>query len=122
MDLSVDQIRIINSKTSGQSLIKGVAGSGKTTVALFKLVAMQQLKDMQNEKVLVVTYNKTLIKYMTYLCQEYGISIDDKKVSVKTIDSVIYSVLPEEIKKIPIAKDSVKREKMKLAIQKMQEQ
>ncbi|MDE6761664.1 MAG: type I restriction enzyme HsdR N-terminal domain-containing protein [Lachnospiraceae bacterium] len=122
MDLSVDQIRIINSKTSGQSLIKGVAGSGKTTVALFKLVAMQQLKEMQNEKVLVVTYNKTLIKYMTYLCQEYGVSIDDKKVSVKTIDSVIYSVLPEDIKKIPIAKDGVKREKMKLAIQKVQEQ
>lgn len=36
MELSVDQIRIINSKTMGQSLIKGVAGSGKTTVVLYK--------------------------------------------------------------------------------------
>lgn len=122
MDLSVDQVRIINSKTTGQSLIKGVAGSGKTTVALFKLVAVQQLKELQNEKVLVVTYNKTLIEYMEYLCQAYGVCLDSKKVSVRTIDSVIYSILPEEIKKIPIAKDSMKREKMKLAMQKVREQ
>lgn len=122
MDLSVDQMRIINSKTTGQSLIKGVAGSGKTTVALFKLVAMQQLKELRDEKVLVVTYNKTLIEYMMYLCQEYGVSIDNRKVSVRTIDSVIYSMLPDEIKKIPIVKDNVKREKMKLAIQKVQKQ
>lgn len=122
MDLSVDQMRIINSKTTGQSLIKGVAGSGKTTVALFKLVVMQQLKELRDEKVLVVTYNKTLIEYMTYLCQEYGVSIDNRKVSVRTIDSVIYSILPDEIKKIPIVKDNVKREKMKLAIQKVKKQ
>jgi len=116
MDLSVDQVRIINSKTTGHSLIKGVAGSGKTTVALFKLIALQQQKKLENEKVLVVTYNKTLIEYMEYLCQEYGISIDNKRVEIRTIDSIISSLLSKEPYKI--IESQKKRDKMKLAMQK----
>lgn len=119
MDLSVDQIRIINSKSTGQSLIKGVAGSGKTTVALLKLAWMQRQKEIQNENVLVVTYNKTLINYMEHLCREYGVSIDDKKVQIRTIDSIIASMLSKE--PYQIAKPAVQREKMKLAMQKVRE-
>lgn len=117
MDLSVDQLRIINSKATGHSLIKGVAGSGKTTVALFKLIALQQQKKLENEKVLVVTYNKTLIEYMEYLCQEYGISIDNKKVEIRTIDSIISSLLSRE--PYEIIKSQKQRDKMKLAMQKV---
>lgn len=117
MDLSVDQLRIINSKTTGHSLIKGVAGSGKTTVALFKLIALQQQKKLENEKVLVVTYNKTLIEYMEYLCQEYGISIDNKKVEIRTIDSIISSLLSGE--PYEIVKSEKRRDKMRLAMQKV---
>lgn len=116
MDLSVDQIRIINSKTAGQSLIKGVAGSGKTTVALFKLAALQQ-QALLNKNVLVVTYNKTLIRYMTYLCNSYRISIDKKKVKIKTIDSIIFSELQHLNKTRKIASNADRRNCMKKAIQ-----
>lgn len=119
MDLSVDQIRIVNSKTTGQSLIKGVAGSGKTTVALFKLIALQQQNELKDEKVLVVTYNKTLIEYMEYLCQEYGVSVDKKKVEIRTIDSIIFSLLSE--KSCEIINSQKQRDKMKLAMQKVRE-
>lgn len=118
MDFSVDQIRIINSKMTGQSLIKGVAGSGKTTVALFRLIAMQQ-ENLQNEKVLVVTYNKTLIDYMEYLCQEYGVCLDNRKVQIRTIDSLICSMVSGEPYKIASA--NVQRGKMQLAIKKVKQ-
>lgn len=99
MDLSIEQERIIRAKTSGQSLIRGVAGSGKTTVALFKLAAMQQQKALENEKVLLVTYNRTLQKYMDYLCQVYDISLDKKRVEIKTIDSLITKRLNDYLRK-----------------------
>lgn len=88
INLSVEQLRIVNSKSVGSSLIKGVAGSGKTTVALFKLANLLR-NGLDGEKVLVVTYNKTLIRYMEYLCEEYGISINSNNVNISTIDSVI---------------------------------
>lgn len=37
MQLNVEQKRIILNKPSGHSLIKGVAGSGKTTVAVHRI-------------------------------------------------------------------------------------
>ncbi len=37
MQLNVEQRRIIESKPNGHTLIKGVAGSGKTTVAVNKI-------------------------------------------------------------------------------------
>lgn len=120
MDLNIDQVRVINSKTTGHSLIKGVAGSGKTTVALFKIIAMQQEKD--NRDVLVVTYNRTLISYMEYLCKMYGVSLDNHHVEVKTIDSVIYGLyelLPD--KKKEIVKEGKQRQLLGKAIQKIRE-
>lgn len=119
MDLSVEQIRIINSKTTGHSLIKGVAGSGKTTVALFKLIDLQRRNLLRDEKILVVTYNKTLIEYMEYLCQEYGVVVDNKKVEIRTIDSIIFSLLPE--KSYEIITFQKQRDLMKLAIQKVRD-
>lgn len=119
MELSVDQIRIVNSKTKGQSLIKGVAGSGKTTVALFKLIQMQQQKTLQKEKVLVVTYNKTLIHYMEYLCQEYGVSIDNEKVDIRTIDSLIYLEAKKSKEKYRMLQPAERMDYMKRAIQKV---
>lgn len=120
MDLSVEQLRIINSKTAGQSLIRGVAGSGKTTVALFKLAAMQQQKALDNERVLVVTYNKTLIKYMDYLCQIYDVSLDNRKVEIRTIDSLIYAQFKEKFKDgFDVVSEQKKREYMKRALQKV---
>jgi superfamily I DNA/RNA helicase len=37
MELNIDQLRIVNLKPNGHCLVKGVAGSGKTTVAVNRI-------------------------------------------------------------------------------------
>ena len=48
MRLNVEQRRIIENKPNGHVLVKGVAGSGKTTVAVHKIPFL--LKDYTYEK------------------------------------------------------------------------
>lgn len=104
MKLNIEQRRIIQSKPSGHVLVRGVAGSGKTTVAVNKIPFL--LKNYcydKNDSVLMVTYNKSLINYVKYIYGEiekyneqeqvsldiYG--ADDKdKLEIRTIDSIIY--------------------------------
>lgn len=96
MELNVDQIRIVNNKPNGHVLIKGVAGSGKTTVAVSKLPMLINHYLDKNEKILFVTYNRTLIQYTNYLMRDMNIQNNlffefdaSKQLFVKTIDAVI---------------------------------
>lgn len=96
MELNVDQIRIVNNKPNGHVLIKGVAGSGKTTVAVSKLPMLINHYLEKNEKILFVTYNKTLIQYTNYLMKDMNIQNNlfwefdaSKQLFIKTIDSII---------------------------------
>ena len=119
MELSIEQIKIVNSKSTGHSLIKGVAGSGKTTVALHKIAAMLKNSQefLQQDKMLVVTYNKTLIQYMKYLCQQYQFGMDEERVVIRTMDSIVYAM--SNPKKYHIASTKQQRELMEQAIYKV---
>lgn len=104
MKLNVEQRRIIESKPNGHNLVRGVAGSGKTTVAVHKIPFL--LKNYCHEKddrVLVVTYNKSLINYVKYIYGEIekyqeqeqlalGLYESDNKnkIDIKTIDSIMF--------------------------------
>lgn len=96
MELNVDQIRIVESKPNGHVLIKGVAGSGKTTIAVSKIPMLVNHYMQQNDEILFVTYNKTLIEYTKKLTkntdfkeQIFFESDINKKLNIKTIDSII---------------------------------
>ena len=96
MELNIDQQRIVDSRPNGQSLIKGVAGSGKTTVAVYKICNLIHQYMTEKDRILLVTYNKTLINYTKYIMKNMDIqqnlffSFDqEKQLHVKTIDSVI---------------------------------
>lgn len=115
MNLSIEQNRIIKQVSTGHSLIKGVAGSGKTTVALFKLFQMQKLKP--NDRILIVTYNKTLIRYMEHLCTQYGLSINTSNSKIRTIDSIVYSLYSRLNGKPTLATEAQKRNFMLKAMQ-----
>lgn len=98
MELNVDQIRIVNNKPNGHILVKGVAGSGKTTVAVSKLSMLINHYMDENDKILFVTYNKTLIEYTQYLMKSVDIQQNiffefnmDRQLFIKTIDSIISS-------------------------------
>ena len=96
MELNVDQIRIVYSKPNGHVIVKGVAGSGKTTVAVSKLPMLVNHYLDKNEKILFVTYNKTLIQYTNYLKKDMDIQGNlffefdvAKQLFIRTIDSII---------------------------------
>ncbi|NFR88093.1 MULTISPECIES: 3'-5' exonuclease [unclassified Clostridium] len=66
MQLNIEQKRIIANKPNGHSLIKGVAGSGKTTVAVNKIpLLLRHYCPLKDDKVLMVTYNKSLKQYVS---------------------------------------------------------
>lgn len=67
MRLNVEQRRIIELEPNGHMLIKGVAGSGKTTVAVHRLSFLKEHYCPENDDhMLLVTFNKTLLKYIQY--------------------------------------------------------
>lgn len=121
MRLNDEQRRIIENKPKGHVLVKGVAGSGKTTVAVHKIPFL--LKDYcyeKNDKVLVITYNKSLINYVKYIYEEIeknkkeeqlslGIyeSGDKDKLYIETIDNIMfkYFILNTKNEKLKIAND-----------------
>ena len=67
MELNIDQLRIVNLKPNGHCLVKGVAGSGKTTVAVNRIPHLINHYLEAGEKILILTYNKTLINYTKYM-------------------------------------------------------
>lgn len=101
MQLNVEQKRIIESKPNGHSLIKGVAGSGKTTVAVNKIpLLLRNYCPEKEDKILMATYNKSLTKYVEHIYkaieenEEFQMNLfgDDykTKLDIKTIDSLMY--------------------------------
>lgn len=104
MKLNVEQRKIIENKPNGHTLVRGVAGSGKTTVAVHKIpFLLRNYCYEKDDKVLVVTYNKSLINYVKYIYGEIekykeeeqlilGLYESDNKnkLDIKTIDSIMY--------------------------------
>lgn len=100
MELNLEQKRLIKNKNMGHYLIKGIAGSGKTTVGISRIPYLLNNYSDEKDKILFITYNKSLSKYIKHLYskvnEENNISFfDDNKgqntnVKVTTIDSIIY--------------------------------
>jgi len=102
MQLNLEQKKLILMEPSGHILIKGVAGSGKTTVAVHRIPRlMKRYCYDKDDQVLLVTFNKTLRNYIRYLYEKVEnpdeqISMgellnSEGKVDIKTIDSIVYS-------------------------------
>lgn len=101
MQLNVEQKRIIESKPNGHVLIKGVAGSGKTTVAVHKIpLLLRHYCAAKDDMILMATYNKSLSKYVSFIYENINEEINnqgslfdsdnDDKLDIKTIDSLMY--------------------------------
>ena len=112
MQLNVEQKKIIQNKPNGQVLIKGVAGSGKTTVAVNKIpFLLKNYCYAPDDKVLLVTFNKSLVKYVEYiydgiLAKEENSQLEfefddskENKLMIKNIYSLIYKYFQKYLKK-----------------------
>jgi SOS regulatory protein LexA len=130
MQLNLEQKKLIQMEPSGHSLIKGVAGSGKTTVAVHRIpYLMNHFCFDKDDRILLVTFNKTLLNYIKFLFDkvenaEYQIGMaelmnNDVKVDIKTIDSIVYSYFKkvESDNEIKIASTTDKFKLMLKAIQ-----
>ena len=51
----------------GHTVVLGTAGSGKTTMALFRAIGLANLPNSPN--VLVITFNTALVQYMLNICK-----------------------------------------------------
>lgn len=96
----MEQRRIVELEPNGHMMVKGVAGSGKTTVAVRRIAFLQQHYAYdEDDKILLLTYNKTLLNYIKYQYQkledaekeqlEMWLKRNDN-VYITTIDSLMY--------------------------------
>jgi superfamily I DNA/RNA helicase len=96
-ELSVEQKDAINQPFTGAYSIKGIAGSGKTTVGIHRFNHLLKRTSGEGNKILFVTYQKTLISYLEHLIEKEQINNPliwdvSQNYDVKSIDSLIHSV------------------------------
>lgn len=56
------QIEVLDLPTEGHNVVLGTAGSGKTTLAIYRAVGLSKIN--RHKKILLITFNKTLVKYL----------------------------------------------------------
>lgn len=97
MKLNKEQLKLAENGAMGYAVIRGVAGSGKTSVGVARIPYLLEKYCNGKDKILFVTYNKSLTKYIEYLYEKMEkvqtISLFDetnkeKHVEVKNIDSI----------------------------------
>ncbi len=100
MKLNIEQRRIVELEPSGHMLVKGVAGSGKTTVSVRRIpYLLNYYCHEKDDNILLVTFNKTLLNYIKYQYKmveneetyQMEFSFDDNKdVSITNIDKLMF--------------------------------
>lgn len=64
---NVEQYNLIYAKPLGHMLIKGVAGSRKTTVGIYReIYLLRNYCKNKRDTVLIITFNRTLNNYLKY--------------------------------------------------------
>ena len=102
LDLNAEQKKIAVQEPKGHFLLKGVAGSGKTSVGIYRIpFLLNNYCFAKDDAILVATYNKTLIGYMNYLyskldskelaAQKSLFAAPNEKVDICTLDSLMRS-------------------------------
>ncbi|GEN56130.1 hypothetical protein GCM10012290_07160 [Halolactibacillus alkaliphilus] len=99
MKLNVEQRKIVELEPQGHLAVKGVAGSGKTSVAIRRVSFLKEHYCFEpDDRILLVTYNKTLLNFIHYqfnqLSEEetYDSFLSEHKtdVTITTIDKLMY--------------------------------
>jgi len=108
--MNKEQEKIAYTKPNGHMLIKGIAGSGKTTVGICRIsYLLNNYCHDKDDNVLFITFNKTLVNYVSYFYNKvdnitqynmhslFGFPKD--RVKITTVDSLMYGYFLEYQKK-----------------------
>ena len=92
--IQTEQNKIIREKIFNDMIIQGVAGSGKTTVALHRVAYLvyNNIKQIKPEQYLVVGPNKFFVNYISSVLPD----LDVNNVSQLTYDEILKSLLEED--------------------------
>ena len=102
MDLNAEQKKIAFQEPKGHALLRGVAGSGKTSVGIHRtFFLLHNYCHAADDAILLATFNRTLISYMSYLYDRVDkksfsefqtlFAAPEGKVSIKTVDSLMFA-------------------------------
>lgn len=82
LDLTTEQKNIVNVRFNGAYLVKGVAGSGKTTVGVYRAFNLSKNRGLFADKpILFITYNETLAQVVRKLFEELTLPEERKNLS-----------------------------------------
>lgn len=99
MKLNVEQRRLVELEPQGHLAVKGVAGSGKTSVAIRRLSFLKENYCFEpDDKILLVTFNKTLLHFINYhydKLSEAGtyaslLATNEKNTTITNIDKLMF--------------------------------
>jgi superfamily I DNA/RNA helicase len=85
LNLTPQQDRCVGYDQPGAVVLRGVAGSGKTTVGLYRAIARAQA----GRRVLLLTYNTTLVAALDSLVRELAGEIP-ANLTIQTVDSCLW--------------------------------
>ncbi len=112
LDLTPEQDRYVQLKVQRPTLLRGCAGSGKTTIAIYRAIALAE----RGERVLFLTYTKTLAKAARDLIEESIGPLPDN-LEVKHVDFWLAAFLETRGKQLTIfADDEQRRSALRRAI------
>lgn len=96
--LNQEQERIAYSKGNGLIGVRGIAGSGKTSCGIARIpFLLQNYCSSPGDRVLVLTYNKTLVNYVKFIYEEYSkekyllFPLENEKVEICSVDKLMYT-------------------------------
>jgi DNA helicase IV len=119
-----EQLKIISDRRPGVEIIRGAAGSGKTTTALLRLKILAEmykarkmrLNQSDPVKILVLTFNRTLSGYVSALAQQQATAGGNVSLEVDTFSHWAWEklgrpsvstnrapMIREILKKLPVA-------------------
>lgn len=95
--LNQEQEKIAFAKGAGVIGVKGIAGSGKTSCGIARVpFLLQNYCQDGSDRVLLMTYNKTLVNYVSSIYTEYKSNkftlfpLEDSKVEICSIDKLMH--------------------------------